>query len=481
MSIDNSNLKQQTKKGLYWSFFNNTATQLMQFVVGIVMARLLSPEDYGITALPAVFMAVAGIFISSGFGQALVRKPEITEKDLSTSFYYSIVMGLFMYTILFFAAPLIADFYNTPVLVPLIRVTALNFLWGPLGTPQGVILQRRLDFKTPARISIINKIVSAIIGIAVAYAGYGLWALVVSGMSSSLLGLIQTWWVVKWVPKERFSRESFKYLWNYGNKMIGANLIETLYLNVAPVFIGKVYSPATLGMFNRADGYAALPVHQLMGPLQGVTFPVLSKVQNDKGLLERSYRKMMKVSSFIAFPVLFLLAALARPLVIVMVTEKWSDCILMLQILCLAKMWWPIMSLNRVALQVIGRSDLYFKLELIKRSVNVIILIVALQFGIIAFCLANLLEISVAMIFNTYYTGKHLNVGLFKQLRDVGPSYLLALTMFVIVYVSTLFISNMYLQILVGVTIGLTIYLGGSILFKFSELDDVKYMIFKKK
>ena len=168
MSIDKSNLKQQTKKGLYWSFFNNTATQLMQFVVGIVMARLLSPEDYGITALPAVFMAVAGIFISSGFGQALVRKPEITEKDLSTSFYYSIVMGLFMYTILFFAAPLIADFYNTPVLVPLIRVTALNFLWGPLGTPQGVILQRRLDFKTPARMSIINKIVSAIIGIAVA-------------------------------------------------------------------------------------------------------------------------------------------------------------------------------------------------------------------------------------------------------------------------------------------------------------------------
>ena len=218
MSIDNSNLKQQTKIGLYWSFFNNTATQLMQFVVGIVMARLLSPEDYGITALPAVFMAVAGIFISSGFCQALVRKPEITEKDLSTSFYYSIVMGLFMYTILFFAAPLIADFYNTPVLVPLIRVTALNFLWGPLGTPQGVILQRRLDFKTPARISIINKIVSAIIGIAVAYAGYGLWALVVSGMSSSLLGLIQTWWVVKWGPKERFSRESFKYLWNYGNK-----------------------------------------------------------------------------------------------------------------------------------------------------------------------------------------------------------------------------------------------------------------------
>ena len=190
------NLKQKTKKGLYWKMFDQGATQVMQFVVGIVMARLLSPEDYGITALPAVFMAVAGIFIDGSFSAALVRKPEVTEKDLSTAFYYSLGVGIFMYLCLFIAAPWIAVFYNTPVLTPLIRITALGFLWGPLGTPQGVILNRRLDFKTPARISVINKIVSAIIGISAAYAGYGLWALVISGLSSSLVGLIQTWWVV---------------------------------------------------------------------------------------------------------------------------------------------------------------------------------------------------------------------------------------------------------------------------------------------
>ena len=326
------NLKQKTKKGLYWKMFDQGATQVMQFVVGIVMARLLSPEDYGITALPAVFMAVAGIFIDGSFSAALVRKPEVTEKDLSTAFYYSLGVGIFMYLCLFIAAPWIAVFYNTPVLTPLIRITALGFLWGPLGTPQGVILNRRLDFKTPARISVINKIVSAIIGISAAYAGYGLWALVISGLSSSLLGLIQTWWVVKWIPKEKFSKESFRYLWNYGNKMIGASLIDTLYNNVAPIIVGKFYSPKDLGLYNRANGYAVLPNNQLTGVLLSVTFPVLSKMQNDVELLRQNVRRMIRVSAFISFPIYVILCALAKPLVIILISDRWEPCIKLLQI-----------------------------------------------------------------------------------------------------------------------------------------------------
>lgn len=478
--MSDESLKQKTKKGIYWKFFDQSANHIMQFVVGIVMARLLSPEDYGITALPGIFMAIASIFLDSGFGAALVRKKDLTEKDLSTSFYYSICMGVFIYACLFFLAPWIASFYDTPVLIPLIRVTALNFIWGPLGTPQSVILSRKLDFKTPARISVINKIISAFVGIATAYAGFGLWALVVSGLTASILGLFQLWWAVKWLPKERFNKDSFKYLWNYGNKIIGASIIETLYQNVAPVFIGKVYSPATLGLYNRADGYAKLPANQISGLLNGVTFPVLSKIQDDMPLLERTYRKMMKVSSFISFPVLFLLAALAHPLVILMVSEKWKDCVILLQILCLAKMWWPIMSLNRTALQVIGRSDLYFKLELVKRSINVLILIIALQFGIVAFCCANLLEIAVAMVFNTYYTGKYLNVGLFKQLRDVLPMYFIALIMFGLVLLTIHFIDNMLLQLVVGGIVGVGFYGGITYLLKFDEWNEVKYMLKRK-
>ena len=213
-------LKSQTKRGLFWKAFDSFSNAGMQFVVGVIMARLLTPEDYGITALPAVFLAVASTFIDGSFGLALIRKPDLTEKDLSTSFFYSLAMGMFLYLCLFLGAPFIAEFYNTPVLIPLVRVTALTFLWSPLATPQIVILRRQLNFKTPARISIISHTVAAVVGISIAYMGYGLWALVASNITSSLMNICQTWLVVKWVPRAVWSKESFRYLWGFGKRMI---------------------------------------------------------------------------------------------------------------------------------------------------------------------------------------------------------------------------------------------------------------------
>lgn len=474
------NLKQKTKKGLYWKMFDQGATQVMQFVVGIVMARLLSPEDYGITALPAVFMAVAGIFIDGSFSAALVRKPEVTEKDLSTAFYYSLGVGIFMYLCLFIAAPWIAVFYNTPVLTPLIRITALGFLWGPLGTPQGVILNRRLDFKTPARISVINKIVSAIIGISAAYAGYGLWALVISGLSSSLLGLIQTWWVVKWIPKEKFSKESFRYLWNYGNKMIGASLIDTLYNNVAPIIVGKFYSPKDLGLYNRANGYAVLPNNQLTGVLLSVTFPVLSKMQNDVELLRQNVRRMIRVSAFISFPIYVILCALAKPLVIILISDRWEPCIKLLQILCFAIMWWPIHTINRNLMQVVGRSDLYLKVEIAKKFFNLLVIACALSFGIEAFCYSQVFLSVVALSFNTHYTKKLINFSLLQQLKDILPLFLTSMLTFLVVLICIYFVDNLYIQLLLGGLVGCVFYLGIAYLFKFDELKDIQYLLKRK-
>ena len=474
------NLKQKTKKGLYWKMFDQGATQVMQFVVGIVMARLLSPEDYGITALPAVFMAVAGIFIDGSFSAALVRKPEVTEKDLSTAFYYSLGVGIFMYLCLFIAAPWIAVFYNTPVLTPLIRITALGFLWGPLGTPQGVILNRRLDFKTPARISVINKIVSAIIGISAAYAGYGLWALVISGLSSSLLGLIQTWWVVKWIPKEKFSKESFRYLWNYGNKMIGASLIDTLYNNVAPIIVGKFYSPKDLGLYNRANGYAVLPNNQLTGVLLSVTFPVLSKMQNDVELLRQNVRRMIRVSAFISFPIYVILCALAKPLVIILISDRWEPCIKLLQILCFAIMWWPIHTINRNLMQVVGRSDLYLKVEIAKKFFNLRVIACALTFGIEAFCYSQVFLSVVTLSFNTHYTKKLINFSLLQQLKDILPLFLTSMLTFLVVLICIHFVDNLYIQLLFGGLVGCVFYLGIAYLFKFDELKDIQYLLKRK-
>lgn len=475
-----SELKQQTKKGLYWSFFNQFANYGMQFCVGIVMARLLSPSDYGITALPAVFMAIAGIFQDSGMTGALIRKEKIEEKDYSTLFIYSIAMGIFMYAILFFSSPLIAEYFNTPVLTSLIRVTALTFLWGPIGTVQYVILKRKLDFKTPTKISIATRVFSAIVGITMAYMGYGLWALVISGVLSSLLSLIIMVFVVKWYPKTGFSKESFNYLWNYGNKLMASALLDTAYNNITPVFVAKHYSPADLGVYNRAQGYAAMPSRNITGVIQNVTFPVLSKMQNDNESLARNYRRMLRVTAFIVFPMMLMLSALARPLVITLITAKWESCIILLQIICFSMMWYPIHAINLNLLQVKGRTDLFLRLEIIKKIIGLAILVITLPQGLITFCIGNILSSMISLIINTYYTGKLINVGYFKQMGDLLPIFALSLALFGTVHLSNYFIVNMYLQILIGGILGGAVYLGGAYLFKFKELEDVKYMLKRK-
>ena len=480
MSNSKNNLKQQTKKGLYWSFFNQFANYGMQFCVGIVMARLLSPSDYGITALPGVFLAIAAVFQDSGMAGALIRKPEIEEKDYSTLFLYSIGVGTFMYAVLFLISPYIAAYFNTPILTSLIRVTALTFLWGPISTVQYVILKRKLDFKTPTKISIITKAFSAIVGITMAYMGYGLWALVISGVFSSFFGLIVIVWVVKWYPRTGWSRESFNYLWGYGNKMLASSLLDTAYNNITPVFVAKYYSPADLGVYNRSQNYAIMPSQNITGVIQNVTFPVLSKMQDNDEYLARNYRRMLKTTAFIVFPLMMLLAGLARPLILTMITAKWEACIILLQLMCFSMMWYPIHAINLNLLQVKGRTDLFFRLEVIKKIIGLSILIVTLPLGLVVFCIGGIISSLVCLVVNTYYTGKLINVGYLKQMRDLFPTLFLSLVLFGVILALNQFISNYLLQILVGGTVGSLVYLGGAYLFKFDELNDGKYMLKRK-
>lgn len=479
--MSQDNLKYQTKKGLYWKFAEQFSNYGIQFIVGIFMARMLSPEDYGLTALPAVFMAISGIFVSGGFGTALVRKPDLTEKDLSTAFYYSMGVGLLCYVLLFVASPWIADFYNAPVLVPLMRVTALSFLYSPLGTGQSVILQRRLDFKTPTKVSVICRILSGVIGIVMAYTGYGVWALVISGFISGIIGQVITFWVVRWYPKAGWSKESFRYLWGYGNKIMGSFLLGTVYENIAPVIIGKYFSPAQLGVYNRAQGYAKMPSQNMTGTLQSVTFPVLSQIQNDDERLARSYSKMLRVSAFIVFPLMMMLAALARPLVLALITAKWEACIVLLQIMCLSMMWYPIHAINLNLLEVKGRSDLFFRLEIIKRSIGLLLLVCTLPLGLVAFCWGGVAGSMVSLFINTYYTGKIIHVGYVRQMRDLAHILLLSFLMYGVIWLVLSLLSNLWAQIIVGGICGTVFYLGCSYLFKFSELQEVKYLLSRKK
>lgn len=470
-------LKTQTKRGLFWNAFDTFSNTGMQFVVGIVMARLLTPEDYGITALPAVFLAIASTFIDGSFGLALIRKPEVTEKDLSTSFFYSLAMGLFMYLCLFVGAPFIAEFYNTPVLTPLTRITALTFLWGPLATPQSIILRRNLNFKTPARISLISNFIAAIVGISTAYMGYGLWSLVASTITSSLMYIIQIWIAVKWLPRTGWSLDSFRYLWGFGNKMIATNILNTLHANIAPVIIGKYYSPSQLGLYNRAQGFSILPVQQLTSILRTVSFPVLSKLQDDKELMAFHYRRMIRTACFVSFPLLMLIAALSKPLILLLLTEKWESCVLLLQILCFSTMWGPMSSLNLNVLQVMGRTDLYFNLEINKKIVGSIFMLVSLPFGLEWFCLSSVFCQLYCVYVNIRSANKVLPLGITAQYKDVLSSFLLSLIMFIITYAFTLYFDNPWFLLIFGSILGLLIYVGLSFIFKTEAIGDVIYLI----
>lgn len=403
--MSQDSLKSQTKKGLYWKFAEQFSNYGIQFIIGIFMARMLSPEDYGITAIPAVFIAIAGIFADGGFGNALVRKPELNEKDLSTSFYYSMAIGLCCYIILFCVSPWMADFYNVPILKPLMRVTALSFLYSPIGTVQRVLLSRKLDFQTPAKISVVCRLLAAVIGIAMAYTGYGIWALVISSLVAGIIGTLITLFVVRWYPKTGWSKESFNYLWGFGNKMIGSQLLDSIYNNITPIFIGKYYTPTDLGVYNRAEGYAKMPSQNVHGVISSVTYPVLSKIQDDVDRLAYNYRRMIRVTAFIVFPLMLMLSALSRPLILIMITAKWEPCIILLQILCFSMMWWPIHAINLNLLLVLGRSDYFFKLEIIK-IYGLIILIFTLPMGLIAFCSGRILSSLISLWVNTYYTKK---------------------------------------------------------------------------
>ena len=453
----------------------------MQFIVGVVMARMLSPSDYGITALPAVFMSIAGTFVDSGFANALVRKPELTEQDLSTSFYYSMFVGVACYLFLFVCSPWIAIFYNTPVLEQLMRVTAISFLWAPLATPQRVILSRRLDFKTPTKISIVTRIMGGITGIVLAYIGYGLWALVISNLVTGFVTVLLNWYAVKWIPKVFWSGESFRYLWGFGNKLMISSLIDTTYKNITPIFIGKYYTTADLGVYNRALSYANLPSQNFTSAIRGVTFPVLSKIQNDNEVLARDYRRMLRAVCFVVFPMMMVLAGLSYPLVVIMLTNKWVACVPMLQILCFAQMWYPIDAINLNLLQVKGRSDLFLRLEVIKKVVGFSIMMLTLPLSVIHFCYGCIAYSLLEIWIDSYYTGKLINHGFLKQMRDLFPTLLLSLLIFVILILVTKILESLMLQIIVGLVSATIIYIGLSLIFKFSELEDVKYMLNRKK
>ena len=463
-------LRGKTLKGMIWSFAENFSLQGIQFVIGVLLARVLSPSDYGMVGMLAIFTAVASTLINSGFSTALVRKTDRTQTDLSTTFYFNIAVGFVLYFALFFSGPLIADFYNTPLLSGLIKVTAISLILNSLCIVQQALFTIKMDFKTQAKISVIGALVTGAGGITMAYSGYGVWSIVWPGVFGGAVRCILLWIWGKWRPTWEFSWKSFKELFGFGSKLLASGLIDTIYNNIYPIIIGKKFSAADLGQYTRADGYANLPATTVTGVLGRVTFPLLCQIQNDDARLQSTYRQLIRLSAYVVFPIMIGLATLAKPLIIFMITAKWAECVPFLQILCFSLMWYPIHALNLNLLQVKGRSDLFLRLEIIKKILGVAVIVIAIPFGIIWMCVGRIFTSIICLAINTYYTGKLINVGFFKQMGDLLPILALSLSMGAIVFGVNLFIEDLLLQIITGFIVGIAYYLSISYLIKSKEL-----------
>lgn len=471
------NLKHKTQKGLIWSLIDNFGSQGVQFIFAVVVARMLTPEAYGIVAMPMIFLAISNCFIDSGFANALVRKPELKEEDLSTAFYFNIGVGAFFYFLLFLSSPLIADFYNEPILIDLLRVSALALLFNPLCTVQQALLTREIDFKRQTWITLVGTCISGFVAAIMAYKGFGVWALVFQQVVTYFIRTILLWSITSWIPRSGWSKESFRYLWGYGSKMLASGLLNETFKNLSPLIIGKFYTSADLGNYTRALHYSNLPSKNVTSVLQRVTFPVLASIQNDNERLCRNYRKIIRMSAFMIFPLMMFLAGLSKPLIILMLTDKWLGCVVYLEILCFTQMWYPIHAINLNLLQVKGRSDLFFKLEVIKKIIGLIAMGISLPLGVLYFVISGIVTSILSLFVNTYYTGKLYDLTFLKQMYDVLPTFAVSFFSWIGIHLFIMMIPNVYIQFFGGFVVGLILFLIGAKLFLRKELYETSSML----
>lgn len=467
-------LKKKTVKGTIWSSIERFSVQAIQFVVMIFMARVLTPAEYGIVGMVTIFIAVSQSIIDSGFSQALIRKQNCTQLDNSTVFYFNIVVGVILYFTLFFCAHPIARFYDEPILIPVTRVVALSLPINSLAVVQRANLTININFKTQAKASLAGAIATGAVGLSMAYTGWGVWAIVWSQVAGTFVNVVILWVVAKWRPTREFSWVSFKEMFSFGSKLLASGLIDTLYKNIYLIVIGKIFKASDLGFYTRAKQFSNFASSNITGILQRVTYPVLCTIQDNDDHLREVYRKVLRVSAFIIFPLMTGMAGVAQPMIISILTDKWEYSATLLIPLCLQGMWYPIHAINLNLLQVKGRSDLFLKLEIWKKCIGVCILCGTIPLGLYWMCWGSFVSSIIALVLNTYYTGKLLNLGFLIQMKDLFPTLCMSLIMGFVVWALVSFIHMPSGGALAaGIGLGLTIYLLGSKLFHFKEYSEL--------
>lgn len=440
-------LKQKTVKGVSWSFVEQVLTRGANFVIGIILARLLSPTDYGLVGMMGIFIAISQIFIDGGLTNALIREKNASEEDYSTVYIVNLTMGVLFYFLLFSSASVIADFYDQPLLKPLLRVTALILIIGSLGAVQGTMLTKKVDFKTKFIISILASLLSGAIGILCAMKGLGPWALIAQTLASTTIFTLLTLVFVRWMPQFCFSVASFKRLFSYSSKLLAASLINAVYSNGYPLVIGKRFSAGDVGMFTRAQQFPTVANETMISTFNRVAYPVFSQIQDDDARLYTVYDRYIQVFCFITFPILLGLCGCARPVVSLLLTDKWLGCVPMMQVMCISLLPIGMVRINTNILYVKGRSDLALRMEIIKKCIMFAVMFISMFFGLMAMCYGLILNTLIDLYFSSFYTKKILGFPLTRQLKNVFPYLLVSLVILLEALLLSRFISNDLLSI----------------------------------
>lgn len=466
-----SNIKSKTLSSLIWKFAERCGAQLIQFVVQIVLARLLTPADYGLIGLITVFLTIALVFAQSGLGQALVQRKEINDTEFSTVFHFSFLFSIILYIILFFCSPLIAGFYKEPTLTNVIRVLGLTVIVGAINSVQQAYVQKTMQFKRFFYSTLSGTLVSAGVGIGMAYAGFGVWALVGQQLSNQIVNMIVLWFTLKWKPKRVFSVSSAKSLFSYGWKLLCSSLLDTIYNNMYSLIIGKFYSSSDLGYYNRGKQFPILVIQNINTAIESVMFPVLSDVQDDKQRLKAMVRRTLVMSTFIIFPCMAGLAAIAKPLTILMLTDKWLPAVPFIQFCCFTYAFWPIHTANLQAIKAVGRSDIFLKLEIIKKIIGVLGLCISIPFGLYTMMWVRCLTTVISSFINAFPNKKLLGYSYWEQIKDMLPSFVLSIVMCGVVLIYNLLNLSAIMTMTLQVITGVAIYILMARLFKFESLD----------
>lgn len=461
---------QITKKsvflGLMWRFLERCGAKGIQFIVQIILARILTPDDYGIIGLIAVFISILTVFAQSGLGQALVQRKDADDTDFSTVLYFSLGFSIVLYVLLYFLSPLIANFYNLPQLTSVIRVLGIVIIINAVNGVQQAYVQKHMLFKKFFFVTLIGTSISAILSIIAAYKGFGVWALVVQQISNQLINTIILFIFVKWRPVLKFSITKMKNLFSYGWKLLCSALIDTVYNNIYSLIIGKYYSPSELGYYNRGKQFPMLIIENINSAIDSVLFPTLSNAQDKREYLKAITRRSIVTSTFLIFPAMAGLAAIAKPITILLLTDKWLPAVPFIQYCCFTYAFWPVHTANLQAIKAVGRSDIFLKLEIIKKIIGVIILVVTLPYGLSVMMIGRCVATLISSFINAFPNKKLLGYSYTEQLKDMLPSFVLSLVMLACICFVTLLPINSIIQLIIQIVFGISIYISLAKLFK---------------